>query len=157
MKFLTLTGSLVLTSLITATPATCFADDSLNTFADEDGRNTIVLRPKERAMMLEDMRNYLHGIKRITLAIAKEDLGAVEKAARSMGQIAIYDVKPMMSATLVPKFRNLAFELHNKFEALADAAATGNRQPLQLLGDLSLLMNQCVKCHETFAVGDFSH
>ncbi|MEH6534618.1 MAG: hypothetical protein V7735_25255, partial [Photobacterium frigidiphilum] len=61
-----------------------------------------------------------------------------------------------MSANLVPHFRNLGFQLHNKFETLADAAAAG-REPLQLLGDLSLLMTQCVKCHESYTVGDFSH
>jgi len=38
---------------------------------EDDGRNTIVLRPKERNMMLKDMCHYLIGIKRITEAIAE--------------------------------------------------------------------------------------
>ncbi len=149
MKFRAVICGLTLTSLLAAIPATSFAVD--------DERNTIVLRPNEQSMMLEDMRNYLHGIKKITLAIAKEDLKGIERAARSMGEIAIYKVKPTMNPTLVPKFRKLGFELHTKFESLADSAAAGDRTPLQLLGDLSLLMTQCVKCHESYTVGDFSH
>ena len=64
MKLRAVICRLTLASLIFASP--------LSSFASDDDRNTTVLRPKERAMMLEDMRNYLQGIKRITLAIAKK-------------------------------------------------------------------------------------
>jgi len=123
-------------------------------YADQDGRHSLVLRPKEQVMMLEDMRRYLHGIRKITTAIAREDNQAVEKAARELGKIAIYEVNPVTSDPLVPKFRALGTRLHEEFEQLADAAKRGDA-PLKLLGDLSLLMNQCVKCHETYKAGSY--
>ncbi|MEH6472881.1 MAG: hypothetical protein V7752_16700 [Halopseudomonas sp.] len=149
MSFRSIFGAVILPTLIATSPATSFAET-------DDERNLIVLRPMERTMLLEDMRNYLTGIKQITLAIAKEDPQAIEKAARSMGKISVYEVKPVMTANLVPRFRDLGFALHEKFDALAEAAAAG-REPLQLLSDLSLLMTQCVKCHESYKVGDYSH
>ena len=121
----------------------------LPTLAEQDGRHTITLRPKEQAMMLEDMRRYLHGIRKITTAISRQDNSAVEEAARDLGTIAIYDVNPVTSDPLVPRFRKLATRLHEEFEEMADAAKTGE-EPLKLLSRLSILMNQCVKCHETY-------
>ncbi len=129
---------------------------SANAAESEDGRYTIVLRPKERNAMLEDMRNYLHGIREITRSLAEGDIDEVEKAARRSGTIAIYEMKPVMSDAMVPRFRSLAIKVHEQFEQLADDAAAG-QPPMKLLGDLGRLMNNCVKCHETYAIGSFSH
>jgi len=137
---------LVASALISSFTAPCFAE--------EDGRHSLVLRPKEQAMMLEDMRRYLHGIRKITTGIAKEDNVAVEKAARELGKIAIYEVKPVKTDPFVPKFRALGTRLHEEFEGLADSAQQGTK-PLQLLHQLSVLMNQCVKCHETYKAGSY--
>lgn len=141
-------------TLATLTAATLLSATAPATLADQDGRHSLVLRPKEQALMLEDMRRYLHGVRKITAAIAKEDHAAIEKAARELGKIAIYDVKPVTSDPLVPKFRALGTRLHEEFEQLADSAKAGT-PPLKLLGQLSILMNQCVKCHETYKAGSY--
>lgn len=125
-------------------------------YAQEDSRNLIVLRPKERALMLEDMRNYLAGIRQLTAALAKEDRDATVKAARSMGKIAIYEMKPVITPSQLPRFRQLAVKVHDDFEAFAADAAAG-KPALELLGDLSRAMHQCVKCHESYYVGTYAH
>jgi cytochrome c556 len=136
---------------------TALLSSSLNLYANSnDDRTKILLRPNERALMLEDMRNYLSGVREITLAIAKENPVAIEHAARRMGKIAIYEINPTDSNPAADKFRQLGTELHQRFESLADAAAEG-RPAMRLLGDLSLLMNQCIKCHESYQVRDSSH
>ncbi|WP_210396425.1 cytochrome c [Motiliproteus sediminis] len=140
--------------LSTVTAAAVLSAVTLPAVAEQDGRHSIVLRPKEQAMMLEDMRRYLHGIRKITTALSREDNAAVEKAARELGTIAIYEVKPIANDPLVPRFRSLATRLHEEFEEMADAAKEGET-PNQLLRRLSKLMNQCVKCHETYKTGSY--
>jgi cytochrome c556 len=144
MNFRSTLSSLTLVALVSC---------SIAAHAYDDGRSQIILKPQERALMLEDMRNYLSGVREITLAIAKENPVAIESAARRMGKIEIYEIKPVRTNPTVGKFRELGTELHQRFEDLADAAAAG-RPVNQLLGDLSLLMNQCVKCHESYRVID---
>lgn len=132
------------------------ASVSLSTVAVDDDRNLIVLRPKEERLMLQDMRNYLHGIQIINESLAANDLVAVEKAARDLGKIAIYDVRPVMSQNLVPKFRKMAESVHEDFESLANMAK--DQKPVnEMLGHLGEMMQTCVNCHETFRVGTFAH
>jgi len=64
MSFRSITCVFLLIPAMSIIPTYSVADE-------DDGRNTIVLRPKERNMMLEDMCHYLIGIKRITEAIAE--------------------------------------------------------------------------------------
>lgn len=146
MHLTKLIGSLTLVTLVSAF--------TMPAVAEQDGRHNIVLRPKEQAMMLEDMRRYLHGIRKLTTAIARENNNEVEKAARELGTIAIYEVNPVTTDPLVPRFRSLATRLHEEFEEMADAAKAGET-PNQLLTRLSKLMNQCVKCHETYKTGSY--
>ncbi len=125
-------------------------------FASEDERNLIVLRPHEQNMMLQDMRNYLDGLQSINESLALEDYQATEKAARDLGKIAIYKVKPIMSKNLVPKFRRMAESVHDDFEILANMAR--DKKPvLKIIGHVGEMMQTCVSCHETFRVGDYAH
>lgn len=125
-------------------------------YAQGDPRNMIVLRPKERTDLLANMRNYLRAVQQISAGVAAEDHKAIEHAARGVGNIAIYEMKPVMANTLVPLFRSLAVSVHNDFEKLAEDAAA-KKPPLELLGQLSRTMNKCVTCHDTFKIGEFSH
>ncbi|MEH6628003.1 MAG: hypothetical protein V7739_16290 [Motiliproteus sp.] len=137
-------------TLAVTAPATIEAAES------EDGRHILILRPKERNAMLENMRNYLSSIRDITRSLAVNDLSKVEKYARQSGTIKIYEMKPVMVDAMVPRFRSLAIKVHEEFDQLANNAAA-KKPAVELLGDLGRLMNNCVKCHETYVLGDFSH
>lgn len=129
---------------------------SFSSIAYEDERNLIILRPKEQRLMLQDMRNYLNGIQLITESMASNDYTGVEKAARDMGKISIYDTQPVMSHNLVPKFRRMAISVHDDFEILANMAKK-NKPVNEMLGHIGEMMQTCVSCHETFRMGTFAH
>ena len=121
-----------------------------------DDRSLVILRPQETNMMLQDMRNYLEGLQTINQSIAIEDYQSVESAARVLGKIAIYEVKPVMSKNLVPKFRRMAVSVHDDFETLANMARN-KKPPLEIIGHIGEMMQTCVTCHETFRVGNYAH
>ncbi len=141
-------GGVVGLCLALAAPVPVVADDML------DQRNLVVLRPGERVLLLKDMRNYLRGVQALNLSLAREDFEGVEQTARALGRIAIYDMKPHMTPSLVPTFRRLAVEVHEGFEQLADTATT-TRDSKVLLESLGQLMDRCIACHDTFRVGDY--
>ncbi len=150
-KVLSITQVALLAATVTVSvPVTTMAAES------DDGRHILVLRPKEQNAMLENMRHYLTSIRDISRSLAINDLAKVEKYARQSGTIKLYEMKPVMADAMVPRFRSLGIKVHEQFDQLADDAAAG-KPAMELLGDMGRLMNNCVKCHETYAVGDFTH
>lgn len=117
-----------------------------------DQRRALALEPRERAMLLQEMRLFLRGIQQMTQALAQDDMAAVAKAARAMGRQATHDMPPSLMGKLPAEFRQLGFSVHSDFDQIAldaESLADGRHTLRQLGGTLS----KCVACHEAYQIG----
>ena len=97
------------------------------------------------------MHIFLSSVQKISQGIAKEDMDIVIKAARKVGFTAQQAVPGSLMKKLPLAFKQLGFDTHKKFDALAlDAKDLGN--PQHALQQLSTLMNNCVACHSTYQI-----
>lgn len=64
-----------------------------------DSRVMLELDPGERAMILEEMRQFLAGVQKMTSALARQDMQEAAGAARGMGQKVVHEVPPALRAT----------------------------------------------------------
>ena len=116
-----------------------------------DGLEAIVLEEAERNLVLGEMRMFLSSAQRITDGIAKKDMKIVIKAAREVGFAAQQAVPGSLMKKLPLAFKQLGFDTHQKFDALAqDAQDLGD--PQHALQQLSTLMNNCVACHSMYQI-----
>lgn len=119
-------------------------------------RRPIITRPNERTHILSDMRQYLTGIQGIMEALAREDMKAAAVAARSMGNVRVYEVNLAFPNKHAVEFRDLAMDLHLGFEQIAnDAEDKGNAQ--LMLGQVAKIMKKCIYCHTTYELRDMAH
>jgi hypothetical protein len=139
----------LLSALSTSTPGWAQEQDA----SDVDRRAPVVLRPNEKAAMLQDMREYLNGLQVIFAALAKEDMTTVANRAQALGTINVFHTKLMFPTVSGVRFRELAALVHEDFEEIAADART-NRNPKTTLEKLSVTMKRCVSCHETFRITD---
>ncbi len=122
----------------------------------DDPRAPVMLRPNEKAAMLEDMREYLKGLQEIFVALAREDMNAVALRAESLGKIKIFHTYLTFPTVSGVRFRELASLVHEDFEEIA-TDAKANRNPKATLEKLATTMKRCVSCHESFRLNDKLH
>jgi hypothetical protein len=116
-----------------------------------DQRTAILLNDSERELVLGEMRTFLSATQRIAAGISAEDMQAVAAAARSVGQAAAQAVPGSLMGKLPIEFKKLGLATHSSFDQIAmDAADLGD--PAHSLGQLSVLLNNCVACHATFQI-----
>lgn len=120
-----------------------------------DTRTPVVLRPWEKTLVLNDMREYLKGLQAIFAALAKDDMATVSAKAREMGKINIYETYLNFPNRAGVKFRELSSLVHEDFENIADNAA--KKDVKAVLFDLSQTMKRCTSCHESYRLTDMSH
>jgi hypothetical protein len=123
---------------------------------DVDNRRAISTRPNERSRILTNMRKYLVGLQAMTEALSRDDMAAAAQAARSMGSINLYEVRLMFPNKAAIEFRELAFEVHRDFDAVASDAETKRDQKL-MLSQLAAIMKKCAHCHDTYKLQDTVH
>ena len=116
-----------------------------------DGRKAIILEPSERAMVLNEMRQFLAGIQNMLDAADRGDAAAIAKIARPLGMAATQHVPAGLAAKLPLEFKTLGHGVHGDFDRIAmDAEAMGDvRLSLRQLGDT---MKKCVACHATYRI-----
>lgn len=116
-----------------------------------DQRTAILLNDSERELVLGEMRTFLSATQRIAAGISAEDMQAVAAAARSVGQAAAQAVPGSLMGKLPIEFKKLGMATHSSFDQIAmDAADLGD--PAHSLGQLSVLLNNCVACHAIFQI-----
>ena len=116
-----------------------------------DSRVVLELNPGERAMILEEMRQFLAGVQKVTGALARQDMQEAAGAARGMGQKMVHEVPPALRAKLPLEFRQLGFSVHREFDQIAMDAET-LRDVSTTLGQLSTTLQMCVSCHATYQI-----
>ena len=120
-----------------------------STVKADDGRTAVVLAPGERALLLREMREFVASLQKLSDALARDDMKAVAAASRVIGTAKAHDVPLAMLAKLPLEFKQLAFGVHNGFDAIArDADAAGT--PRHALGQLATVLQQCVACHDRY-------
>lgn len=114
-----------------------------------DGRVTILLEPPERAVVLNEMRQFLAGIQQMLEAAERNDAAAIAKIARPLGMAAAHAVPAGLAAKLPLEFKTLGHGVHGDFDRIAmDAEAMSDvHLSLRQLGDA---MKKCIACHATY-------
>lgn len=122
-----------------------------STAESSDGRISILLDPKERDLVLAEMRAFLISVQEINSAIAEDNLKLVSESARKVGKAAQGEVPGSLIGKLPLEFKKLGFDTHQKFDQLAlDTDDLGDSN--HALSQLSILMQNCVACHETYRI-----
>lgn len=124
--------------------------------ANDDKRSPVVLRPNEKAAMLGDMREYLKGMQEMFAALAKDDMDTVASTAKAMGTIKIFETYLMFPTVSGVRFRELAAQVHDDFEQIAEDAKK-KRNPKLVLESLSSTMKRCVSCHDSYRLKEMAH
>lgn len=114
-----------------------------------DMREEILLSPSEKAALLTEMRRFLIASQQILAASLRDDMEAVEAAARPVGMQLLKATPPALREKLPEGFRALGPEAHKGFEAIADEA-TGLGDKDVILQSLSELQTTCIACHEKY-------
>ncbi len=138
-----------------------YAEDDAALYGDD--RTPVMLRPKERTRVLNDMRQYLTGLQEMFAALEHDEIGKVAETAKKLGAINIYDPKLMFPSRSDVRFRELSNQVHVDFESLAeDMDKLKDRQDAaestrDIMGRLSRTMRKCVACHESFRLTSSAH
>ena len=116
-----------------------------------DGRQSITMNEAERDLVLGEMRMFLTSVQEILAAAGKNDMKAVAISARKVGKAAQAEVPGTLMGKLPMGFKQLGFDTHTKFDQLAlDADSLADKE--HALEQLSVLMQNCVACHEAHRI-----
>jgi hypothetical protein len=116
-----------------------------------DGRKVIILEPAERAVVLNEMRQFLAGIQLMLDAADRGDAAAIAKIARPLGMAAAHSVPASLAAKLPLEFKSLGHGVHSDFDRIAMDAEAMNDVRLSLR-QLSGTMKTCVSCHARYQI-----
>lgn len=117
----------------------------------QDNRTVLQLSPDERAMLLQEMHLFLDGVRKMTAALAQQDMAATAAAARPLGMKMGQTMPPALRAKLPLEFRQLAGPLHADFDQMALDAESLNDVSVTLT-QLSATLQKCAGCHATFQI-----
>lgn len=130
--------------LCVSTARTVGADD----FTSRDIRNTIAVTVKERNQVLFEMRELLHGLYNLNLALSKSDFQAVALAAKAMSPL-LQKVPDSMKGRLPDAFMQLAIAQRESFEVLARDADAKKNMALSV-SQVAESVTYCSGCHDTY-------
>lgn len=117
-----------------------------STVAGTDGRTAIVLQPRERELVLTEMRGLLAATQGILEGANQGDMPRVIQAARAAGMAGTADVSPALMARLPLDFKALGMSVHHEMDEIAKAAE--DRKPAaEVLKMTSSTLTKCVACH----------
>lgn len=122
-----------------------------STVAGTDGRTSIMLHPRERELVLAEMRGLLAATQGILEGANQGDMPRVIEAARAGGMAGTADVNPALMAKLPLEFKALGMSVHHEMDQIAKAAE--NRKPAaELLKMTSDTLTKCVACHAAWRI-----
>jgi hypothetical protein len=114
-----------------------------------DTRAPIALPFKERERLRLGMRVYLESIEGIADGLQRNKMALVAKSARRSGMGMVEGVPLSDAIGLPPEFLMLSLDTHQKFDALADAAA-GKAPKQSAEQQLSGILASCTACHRMY-------
>lgn len=117
-----------------------------STVAGTDGRTAIVLHPRERELVLSEMRGLLAATQGILEGANQGDMPRVIESARMGGMAGTAEVSPALMAKLPLEFKALGMSVHHEMDEIAKAAEDG-KPSAELLKMTSSTLTKCVACH----------
>lgn len=113
-----------------------------------DSRVVIRVSETERNLVLEEMREFLHGLHSIQLALARKDMNGVALAAGPMGLI-LHRMPAAMRERVPEAFVQMGLGQHEIFEVIARDAVAKN-DLAHTLGQVGEALTYCSGCHDTY-------
>ena len=122
-----------------------------STIESPDERVALSLTQPDRDFVAKEMRSFVMTMMTLTKLISENKLEEIPAAARKNGQAEVELVPPHIMVQLPMDFKKIGFQLHDKFDALAEMAEAGKSKD-ELLGAVADLYVNCVSCHSTYRV-----
>lgn len=120
---------------------------STNPYLQYDHRVPITVTIHDRNHVLFDMREMLHGIFNIQMALARNDLAAIPEQALPMGRLMQH--MPMDLLMRMPEeYKFLGAGMQAAFTNAAEAAKAGDHKKVEEF--MAESMTYCSGCHDTF-------
>ena len=121
-----------------------------STHPGDDGRMAVELTASERNLVLSEMRLFLETVQQVTAAMGNNTLPQAAPALKRVGSAARGNIPASLMAKLPISFKQLGFDTHAQFDALAEFAASGDQvQAAQKLGQL---LTNCIACHAAYQI-----
>ncbi|WP_024852238.1 hypothetical protein [Hydrogenovibrio kuenenii] len=122
---------------------------SANSYADN--RTIVWLSAEQKAMFLQEMRDFMSASQQILEASLADNMDQVEKSAREVGIKMIKNTPLSLKKQLPPGMMKLGPETHRGFESIADEASSlGDKEVI--LNRLAALQKNCVACHKAYQI-----
>ena len=116
-----------------------------------DKRVSLNLTSSERALLLEEMHQFVDGLQEMTGALSKQDMTAASQSARKLGIVMGHEVPPAMRAKLPMEFRQLGSSVHRDFDQIA-LDADKLQDVSHALSQLSATLQKCASCHAAYQI-----
>lgn len=117
-----------------------------------DDRIAVQLSPKEKDMVLGEMRTILTAVNGILHGVAQNDLPATAIAAKSAGMAMAVDATPGLMAKLPLDFKTMGMQLHKDFDTLAADIDAKKLNQIQIIDRLGTMTNSCLACHGNYRI-----
>lgn len=117
-----------------------------------DARQVVRLTGAEEALVLDNMRQMLASVERVTDGLARGDRDTVVRAAASSGMAMMQSLPASTRKKFPPAFAQLGMASHKAFDQIASKAKT-EQDPTPVLTLLSQSLQACVACHSAYRFG----
>jgi len=142
--------SLVLWVVTVGSLAYVFYKGSTEVSSDE--RLAVQLSPKEKDMVLGEMRTILTAVNGILHGVAQNNLPATAIAAKSAGMAMAVDATPSLMAKLPMDFKTMGMQLHKDFDSLAADINLKKLNQIKIIERLGIMTNSCLACHGSYRI-----
>ena len=119
-----------------------------NGYTSRDLRQIIPVTATERNQTLYEMRDLLHGLFNLHLALSKNDFQAAAVAARPIGHL-LAVMPESLKERLPVEYIQLAIAMQESFDILAREAET-KKDMAAVQSQLAESMTYCSGCHDTY-------
>lgn len=122
--------------------------DEANNYTSRDMRMSIPVTHAERNQTLYEMRDLLHGLFNLHLALSKSDFQAVAVAARPIGHL-LEKMPNSMRERLPVEYVQLSIAMQESFDILA-REAEARKDMAAVQSQLAESMTYCSGCHDAY-------
>lgn len=119
-----------------------------DSYTARDLRLPVLVTAKERNQVLFEMRELLHGLFNLHLALSKNDFNAAAVAARPIGHL-IEVIPSNLRDRLPEEFVQIGIAMQESFDLLARIAEE-KKDMAAVQAQLAESMTYCSGCHETY-------
>lgn len=119
--------------------------------SDPDTRHIIPLNMMQRHHLLSEMRALLEGMQAILQSLAKQDMAAIARHARSLGTAMPHTGERHLHEILPERFVTMGMQVHREFDQIAAEAETSQHLET-ILQQLSSITRICSECHAAYQI-----